>query len=50
MPTPVRQVVVISGYAGTLAANRLRGRDDVAVTLVDPRPVFVDRFRLHRCS
>lgn len=49
MPTPGHQVVVIGGgYAGTLAANRLRGRDDVAVTLVNPRPVFVDRIRLHQ--
>ncbi|CAL9415162.1 NADH dehydrogenase-like protein [Actinosynnema sp. ALI-1.44] len=43
------QVVVIGGgYAGALAANRLRQRDDVRVTLVNPRPAFVDRIRLHQ--
>ncbi|TQM14289.1 NAD(P)/FAD-dependent oxidoreductase [Pseudonocardia kunmingensis] len=53
MPTPARptshQVVVIGGgYAGAVAANRLRMRDDVDVTLVNPRPMFVDRIRLHQ--
>lgn len=43
------QVVVIGGgYAGTLAANRLRTRADVDVTLVNPRPKFVERIRLHQ--
>ncbi|MBV8787224.1 MAG: FAD-dependent oxidoreductase [Mycobacterium sp.] len=41
-------VVVGGGYAGTLAANRLRQRRDVNVTLVNPRPVFVERIRLHQ--
>lgn len=41
-------VVVGGGYAGTLAANHLRQRPDVAVTLVNPRPVFVERIRLHQ--
>ncbi|WP_260614902.1 FAD-dependent oxidoreductase [Microbispora sp. KK1-11] len=41
-------VVIGGGYAGTLAANRLRGRDDVDVTLVNPRPEFVERIRLHQ--
>ncbi|OBH14129.1 NAD(P)/FAD-dependent oxidoreductase [Mycobacterium sp. E3247] len=41
-------VVVGGGYAGTLAANRLRRRQDVDVTLVNPRPVFVERIRLHQ--
>ncbi|MFI8913936.1 NAD(P)/FAD-dependent oxidoreductase [Streptomyces sp. NPDC053513] len=41
-------VVLGGGYAGTLAANRLRTRDDVAVTLVNPRPEFVERIRLHQ--
>ncbi|OBH32509.1 pyridine nucleotide-disulfide oxidoreductase [Mycobacterium sp. E342] len=41
-------VVVGGGYAGTLAANRLRQRPDVDVTLVNPRPVFVERIRLHQ--
>ncbi|MFI2361940.1 NAD(P)/FAD-dependent oxidoreductase [Promicromonospora sp. NPDC019610] len=43
-----RVVVIGGGYAGTLAANRLLGRDDVAVTLVNPRATFVDRIRLHQ--
>ncbi|OLT06550.1 pyridine nucleotide-disulfide oxidoreductase [Pseudonocardia sp. CNS-004] len=43
-----RVVVVGGGYAGTLAANRLHMRDDVDVTLVNPRPTFVDRIRLHQ--
>jgi NADH dehydrogenase FAD-containing subunit len=43
------QVVVIGGgYAGVMAANRLTQRDDVAVTLINPRPAFVERMRLHR--
>ncbi|WP_055402644.1 MULTISPECIES: NAD(P)/FAD-dependent oxidoreductase [unclassified Mycobacterium] len=41
-------VVVGGGYAGTLAANHLRQRPDVDVTLVNPRPVFVERIRLHQ--
>lgn len=41
-------VVVGGGYAGTLAANHLRLRPDVNVTLVNPRPVFVERIRLHQ--
>lgn len=43
-----RVVVIGGGYAGTLAANRLRVRADVAVTLVNPRPKFVERLRLHQ--
>lgn len=41
-------VVVGGGYAGVLAANGLTRRDDVAVTLVNPRPAFVERIRLHQ--
>ena len=42
------QVVVIGGgYAGTTAANHLRLRADVDITLVNPRPKFVERIRLH---
>ncbi|SDS95086.1 NADH dehydrogenase, FAD-containing subunit [Friedmanniella luteola] len=41
-------VVVGGGYAGVMAANRLTRRDDVAVTLVNPRPQFVERIRLHQ--
>ncbi|GAA1568939.1 FAD-dependent oxidoreductase [Actinomadura kijaniata] len=41
-------VVVGGGYAGVMAANRLTQRDDVTVTLVNPRPAFVHRIRLHQ--
>ncbi|WP_328841328.1 NAD(P)/FAD-dependent oxidoreductase [Streptomyces europaeiscabiei] len=41
-------VVIGGGYAGTLAANRLRRRADVDITLVNPRPSFVERIRLHQ--
>ncbi|MBB1259049.1 FAD-dependent oxidoreductase [Streptomyces sp. OF8] len=41
-------VVVGGGYAGVIAANRLTQRDDVAVTLINPRPTFVHRIRLHQ--
>lgn len=41
-------VVVGGGYAGTLAANHLRQRPDIDITLVNPRPVFVERIRLHQ--
>lgn len=41
-------VVIGGGYAGVMAANRLTRRDDVTVTLVNPRPNFVERIRLHQ--
>ncbi|ADB30192.1 FAD-dependent pyridine nucleotide-disulphide oxidoreductase [Kribbella flavida DSM 17836] len=41
-------VVVGGGYAGVMAANRLTQRDDVTVTVVNPRRVFVPRLRLHQ--
>jgi NADH:quinone reductase (non-electrogenic) len=41
-------VVVGGGYAGTLAANHLRQRPDIDITLVNARPVFVERIRLHQ--
>ncbi|MDV3130121.1 FAD-dependent oxidoreductase [Mycobacterium sp. 21AC1] len=41
-------VVIGGGYAGVMAANRLTQRDDVAVTLINPRPSFVERIRLHQ--
>jgi len=41
-------VVIGGGYAGTLAANHLRLRPDVDITLVNPRPKFVERIRLHQ--
>ena len=41
-------VVIGGGYAGTLAANHLRLRADVDITVVNPRPMFVERIRLHQ--
>jgi len=41
-------VVVGGGYAGTLAANHLRLDPHIEITLVNPRPVFVERIRLHQ--
>ena len=43
-------VVIGGGYAGTLAANHLRLRADVDITLVNPRPVFIERIRLHQLA
>ncbi len=45
-----RVVVIGGGYAGVIAANRLRQRPAVAVTLVNPRPEFVERIRLHQLA
>lgn len=41
-------VVIGGGYAGVMAANRLTLRADVTVTLINPRPDFVHRVRLHQ--
>ncbi|KUO14796.1 NAD(P)/FAD-dependent oxidoreductase [Streptomyces dysideae] len=41
-------VVIGGGYSGVMAANRLTQRDDVTVTLINPRPTFVERLRLHQ--
>ncbi|SCF02800.1 NADH dehydrogenase [Micromonospora viridifaciens] len=46
--TPTKVVVIGGGYAGTLAANRLRMRADVDIAVVNPRPKFVERIRLHQ--
>jgi NADH:ubiquinone reductase (H+-translocating) len=47
--TPNNKVVVVGGgYAGAVAANRLRMRGDVDITVVNPRARFVDRVRLHQ--
>ncbi|MGY4771064.1 NAD(P)/FAD-dependent oxidoreductase [Kribbella sp. CWNU-51] len=46
--TQHKVVVIGGGYAGTLAANHLRMRDGVDITLVNPRPDFVERVRLHQ--
>ncbi|MGW2724024.1 NAD(P)/FAD-dependent oxidoreductase [Streptomyces sp. NPDC001492] len=41
-------VVIGGGYAGTVAANHLRLRDDVDISLVNSRSRFVERIRLHQ--
>ncbi|MCX2931140.1 FAD-dependent oxidoreductase [Mycobacterium sp. CVI_P3] len=41
-------VVIGGGYAGVIAANHLRLRAGVDITLVNPRPEFVERIRLHQ--
>ena len=41
-------VVIGGGYAGTLAANRLQQNSGIDITLVNPRPKFVQRLRLHQ--
>jgi NADH dehydrogenase FAD-containing subunit len=41
-------IVVGGGYAGVMAANRLTSRDGVTVKLINPRPAFVERIRLHQ--
>jgi NADH dehydrogenase FAD-containing subunit len=43
------QVLVLGGgYAGVVAADRLSARPGVEVTVVNPRPAFVERIRLHQ--
>lgn len=43
-------VVIGGGYAGTLAANRLQQNPDIDITLINPRPEFVHRMRLHQVA
>ncbi|MFE1439055.1 NAD(P)/FAD-dependent oxidoreductase [Streptomyces sp. NPDC058739] len=43
-------LVLGGGYAGVMAANRLTQRDDLRVTLINPRPSFVHRIRLHQVA
>jgi len=45
---PTNVVVVGGGYAGVIAANHLLVNPDVAVTLINARPQFVERIRLHQ--
>lgn len=47
-PERTHVVVVGAGYAGTLAANHLRQRSDIDITVINPRSVFVERIRLHQ--
>ncbi|MFF2508067.1 NAD(P)/FAD-dependent oxidoreductase [Streptomyces sp. NPDC058067] len=45
----MKVVVVGAGYAGTIAANRLaRKVPGAEITMVNPRPQFVERVRLHQ--
>ncbi|MGE2723429.1 NAD(P)/FAD-dependent oxidoreductase [Mycolicibacterium pulveris] len=46
--TRTHVVVLGGGYAGTVAANRLQAAANCDVTLVNPRPQFVERIRLHQ--
>jgi NADH dehydrogenase FAD-containing subunit len=48
MASNTNVVVIGGGYAGVMSANRLTQRDDVTVTLINPRPTFVERIRLHQ--
>ncbi|MCH5641570.1 MULTISPECIES: NAD(P)/FAD-dependent oxidoreductase [unclassified Gordonia (in: high G+C Gram-positive bacteria)] len=50
MSTPQSSTVVVvgGGYAGTMAANRIAGHDGAQVILINPRPQFVHRIRLHQ--
>ncbi|GAB2691740.1 NAD(P)/FAD-dependent oxidoreductase [Nocardia thraciensis] len=48
MSSTYEVVVIGGGYAGVMAANRLTQRDDVRVTVINPRQVFVPRLRLHQ--
>ncbi|HEY2062458.1 MAG TPA: FAD-dependent oxidoreductase [Amycolatopsis sp.] len=50
MSEETKVVVIGGGYAGVTAANRLTQRADVAVTLVNARPDFVERIRLHQLA
>lgn len=51
MTAPQTHVIVLGGgYAGVMAANRLMSRGDIRVTLVNPRPQFVERIRLHQLA
>lgn len=43
-----RVVVIGGGYSGIYAANHLRLRSDLDITVVNPRPHFVERIRLHQ--
>jgi NADH:ubiquinone reductase (H+-translocating) len=49
LPDQRTHVLIIGGgYAGAMAANHLRQRNDIDITLVNSRPVFVERIRLHQ--
>ncbi|ROO86909.1 NADH dehydrogenase FAD-containing subunit [Actinocorallia herbida] len=50
MSQRIEVVVVGGGYAGVMAANRLTRHAGVTVTMINPRPVFVERIRLHQLA
>ena len=50
MAENIEVVVIGGGYAGVMAANRLTQRDHVTVTLINARPDFVERIRLHQLA
>lgn len=48
-----RIVVIGAGYTGAIAAGRIARRlrrEDVAITLVNPEPDFVERVRMHQLT
>lgn len=45
-----RVVVLGGGYAGVMAANRLRLASGLDIAVVNPRPDFVERIRLHQLA
>ncbi|MFD4031361.1 NAD(P)/FAD-dependent oxidoreductase [Streptomyces sp. NPDC058637] len=50
---PHRIIVLGAGYTGAIAAGRLARRlrrEDVAITLVNPEPDFVERVRMHQLA
>jgi NADH dehydrogenase len=49
-PNAPHIVVIGGGYAGVLAANRLQEAAHATITLVNPRPEFVERIRLHQLA
>ncbi|MEU9862894.1 FAD-dependent oxidoreductase [Streptomyces sp. NPDC047971] len=50
MTSTTKVVVIGGGYSGVMAASRLTRRDDVTVTLINPRAAFVERIRLHQLA
>lgn len=44
----IRVLVLGGGYAGVLAANHLRLNQEIDITMINPRPSFVERIRLHQ--
>jgi NADH dehydrogenase FAD-containing subunit len=56
LPGATRVVVIGAGYAGLIATNRFLGsltedeQQRTAVTVVNPRPDFIERIRLHELA